>query len=991
MTNFPDKATSDDPFDPASPLLEQETMPRENPHTTPEQWNLAKALFERLLDASDPEELLGSEQEPGVARLARRLWENDQRASGEGFLAEPLTLVRRLTAMDSPRFRTGQVLAGRFTVESLLGSGGMGEVYLAFDARLQERVALKTIRGDLASDPAVGRRFLAEVQNARRVTHAHVCRINDLFDEGDTPFFTMKYLEGIRLSDWLNGEPHPEETRRRIALELAEGLSAAHRAQIVHCDFKPANVILTGPSKDPSAEITDFGLARALTAISMPGDAAARLTSHSLQAGTRGYMAPEVVAGAPPTVRSDIYSYGKLLGELLPGHRLAGKLAAENPEDRPATLEPVLRALGGGFTRRALLLSGIAAGGGAAAGAYALFWRPRFVLGARQRVAVNGFRPGEADHSVVVRDLLMTALRQSPLLMVIADDRLRAMLRILKFNAQLPADTTSLLAVAAHEEALAIEGALQPAGAGLRLLLQVIPRGESTPALRLSAQVDDAKQVVQLADRMALKLRREFGESARSLESGYTPLEQVTSASPEAVDLYFRGVREYEASHAEPAIAFFDQALRLDSKFALAYAHRGLALLAHYQAASALESEEQAFALRDRLPERERMYVEIRYYNIVADFDSSYKVSRRLVTLFPEEAVFQRGAGFAAVRVGRPRDALPYNEKAVELDPNSQNNLSELLVNHCDAGMPDRALEIGLSLRQQGNNSPMLNYGIGTAFLVKEDYANARLAFEQMGADPELDRWSRLLRCAPLIMEGQFEKAASNLRADLAYDIAAGEQKNLQNRRLWLGMLEWLMNADARAKEQAVALAALDPSPIWLLPIRGCGMLALWLGETALAAAAVDRLREIERRWPSTHTHGARAHLEGAARLSQDSGGAGELLDEARGLWPDCFTLYSIAEWQMHEKRFAEAVATLQAFEEDRGRILRLYVPPLVTLGRIQRARCLARMARFEESRRLYEWVLRFWGVHASNFRIVREVHSEYQELVSISRRGEQR
>jgi serine/threonine protein kinase/tetratricopeptide (TPR) repeat protein len=964
-------------------------MSNDSPPLPAEAWQRARELFERLFETSDPEALLRTERDPAVAALARRLWENDHVASAHGFLAEPLTLVRRLAGPAEPMFQPGQILAGRFTIEQLLGSGGMGEVYLAFDARLHERVAIKTVRRDLASDPAIGQRFLAEVRNARRVSHAHVCRINDLFDDDRTPFFTMRYLEGVRLNDWLAQTPQSLATRRRIALELAQGLAAAHRAGIVHCDFKPANVILTGPPDCPSAVITDFGLARALAA--GPASEGGGLAGYSLRGGTRGYVAPEVAAGGAPDQRSDIYAYGKVLAELLPGHRLAAPCAAPDPQDRPAALDRVVRALDGALTRRMLMLGGGVAAAGAASGAYALLYRPRFVLDKPHRIAVNGFRPGEMNRSGVVRDLLMTALRQSPLLVVMPDDRLRAVLRLLKFKPQIPADSVSMLAVAAQQEAIVVDGVLEAAGAGLRLVLQVVPQGAELPSFRVAEQVQDARQVVQLADRAAQRLRLELGERPESVRTAYVPLENVTSASPEAVDLYFRGVREYEASHTEPAVVFFDQALRLDAKFALAYAHRGLALLAHYQAQSALESEQQAFDLRKPLPERERLYIEVRYYNIVADFRSAYDASRRLVTLFPEEAVFQRGAAFDAVRVGRAHDALPYNQRAVELDPNSTNNLSELVVNHCDAGMAAKALELGLAFRRQTPNAPVLDYSIGNAYLVSEDYDNARQAFERMAADPELERWSRLLRCGPLILKGRFEDAVSALRADLAYDIAAGEQKNLQNRRLWLGMLEWMMGAAARAREQAVALTALDPSPVWLLPLRGGGLLALLLGDTALANSVVERLREIEQRWPSTHTHGARAHLEGALWLDQDLARASEILNQALGLWPDCFTLYSVAESQMRARNFEGAASTLDALEQDRGRILRLYIPHLVVLGRIQRARCLARLSRFDESRRIYEQVTRFWSARNASYPLVRAVQSEYRELMTNSTRGEQK
>ena len=175
----------------------------------------AEALFEKLEEAADPEAVLRAETDAELAALVRRLWDENRGSGGQGFLDKTLTVVRNLSESSEARFQAGQKLAGRFTVEGPLGAGGMGEVYLAYDAVLHEKVALKTIRGEMAADPAMARRFLAEVRNARRVTHRHVCRINDIFEEGGVPFFTMECLEGVRLSEWLPGQGAPERVRRR--------------------------------------------------------------------------------------------------------------------------------------------------------------------------------------------------------------------------------------------------------------------------------------------------------------------------------------------------------------------------------------------------------------------------------------------------------------------------------------------------------------------------------------------------------------------------------------------------------------------------------------------------------------------------------------------------------------------------------------------------------------------------------------------------------
>ncbi len=992
-------------------------MPRKRRPISPELWLRAEALFEKLEESSDPEALLRAEPDAELAELVRRLWEGSRNAGGPGFLDKTLTVVRELAGSPEARFQAGQKLAGRFRVEGPLGAGGMGEVYLAYDGVLHEKVALKTIRRDMALDPAIARRFLAEVRNARRVTHAHVCRINDIFDEGGIPFFTMKYLEGVRLSDWLGSDGGAaagvgERVRRRIALELAEGLAAAHRANIIHCDFKPSNVILTGPAGNPSAMITDFGLARAFgptgqfgekasgpaagggeggsatTAETAPSGPAGDATesgaaSRTLKGGTHGYMAPELQAGAPASVRTDIYSYGKVLGELLPGHRLAGQCAAERPEERPDSLDAVVRALGGGMTRRLWLAGGAAAAAGVAAGSYALLSRPRFVLASRQRVAVNGFRPG-GQRAFVLRNLVVTALRQSPLLMVMADDRLRALLRMLKYKPQLPAETTGLLALAAREGALAIEGAVEASGGGLRLLLQVFPQGENRPALQIAEEVDDGRQVVKLADRMALRLRRELGESAGSLRTGYRPLEQVTSASPEAVELYYRGLEEYNQAHARDALTWFDQALRIDPNFVMAIMQFGIALASQDELASALPYYERAFALRNRVSERERLWIEGRYYNITWDYVSSLATCRRLVVLFPEEATFQRNVAFAATRVGRPQDALPFCQRSLELDPDNESGRLEWLVDHCDANLYDEALAKHRQFRDDGDTNSLLDYAAGVAYTGKGEFENAVAAFVRMGAAPERERYARLKRSIPLIASGHWAEVASELASEIAYDSAVSEELRQMSRRYWLGMMQVWIDKPWEAVPQAEILCRLDATPAWFECLREGSMLALESGQTALAGQALERLREIERRWPSTDSHGSRALLEGLVVASFDVERARGLMAEAFGLWPDPITLYAVGRFRSQHEDLTGALAALEVLEEARGRAYRLFFPGLVALGRIERARVLARMSRFEESGRLYKRVLEDWGGRVSGYALGKQVRSEYTKLISM-------
>ncbi|HUH02654.1 MAG TPA: serine/threonine-protein kinase, partial [Kofleriaceae bacterium] len=213
----------------------------------------------------------------------------------------------------------GAVLVDRYRVVRFVARGGMGEVYEAEDMELGARVAIKTIRPAIAGDPSAIARFRREIQVARTVTHPNVCRVFDLAHgegpAGPLAFFTMELLRGVALDERLRRGPIARDEARGIMADVVAGLGAAHAADIVHRDLKPANVMLLA---DGRAVITDFGLARPVGA-PKGSPAVADGSGDTTVAGTPAYMAPEVIAGEPPSRASDLYALGVVMTELQTG------------------------------------------------------------------------------------------------------------------------------------------------------------------------------------------------------------------------------------------------------------------------------------------------------------------------------------------------------------------------------------------------------------------------------------------------------------------------------------------------------------------------------------------------------------------------------------------------------------------------------------------------------------------------------------------------
>ena len=212
-------------------------------------------------------------------------------------------------AIGGGRFAPGVIVAGRYRIVAILGRGGMGEVYRAEDLKLSQVVAIKFLPEALSRDAGALARFHSEVRIARQVSHPNVCRVFDIGDVEGIPFLTMEYVDGEDLASLVRRIGRlPQDKASEISRQICAGLAAAHERGVVHRDLKPANLMLDGAGK---IRITDFGLA----------GIAASIQGAEVRAGTPAYMAPEQLAGKEVTPKSDLYSLGLVMYEVLTGKR----------------------------------------------------------------------------------------------------------------------------------------------------------------------------------------------------------------------------------------------------------------------------------------------------------------------------------------------------------------------------------------------------------------------------------------------------------------------------------------------------------------------------------------------------------------------------------------------------------------------------------------------------------------------------------------------
>jgi len=291
---------------------------------TPEGWERLKPFFGAAMQQPEEQraryidEVCGDDLELRDA-LIRLVRANDESISrGDG----PIVDFHNLFSPAKPAFPEGELVSNQFHIVRLIGSGGMGDVYEAIDLELGHRIALKTIRPEIACNPRTLAHFKKEVLLAQRISGPHVCRIHAFHPPTDsarrTAFLTMEFLEGITLTDKIRESgPLPWREVKTIALEICEGLRVMHAAGIIHRDLKSRNVMLANRKGTVQAVVMDFGLAHEVT--TPTSETATDASAVHGVAGTIDYMAPEQFAGDPLTPAADIFALGVVMYELATG------------------------------------------------------------------------------------------------------------------------------------------------------------------------------------------------------------------------------------------------------------------------------------------------------------------------------------------------------------------------------------------------------------------------------------------------------------------------------------------------------------------------------------------------------------------------------------------------------------------------------------------------------------------------------------------------
>jgi tetratricopeptide (TPR) repeat protein/predicted Ser/Thr protein kinase len=886
--------------------------------------------------------------------------------------------IRIMQAMLQP----GDLIGARYEILSTLGRGGMGAVYKALDREVGRTVAIKLIRPELASDPAMLARFKQELLTSTQVTHRNVIRIYDIADADGMKFITMEFVEGNQLRQILpdNGKLPPEKAVE-IIRQVCLALDAAHSAGIIHRDLKPPNIMQE--AKTGRIVVMDFGIARSIESEGM--------TQTGALIGTIDYMSPEQSMGKALDQRSDIFSVGLIFYELLTGNMpykadsamasllrrnqeraipvvqldtsipkglsdIVAKCLERDVDQRYQNVQeilsdldafqgsrPVMASIAG--TMQAPVIKKAVPWKWIGAGALALVvaagaWTLRSKFGGSPVVPNNAAR---APVSILVADftnhtgdkifdgtlepMFNAALEGASFINAYNRGTARRMAQKLPNPTdKLDEQPARLVALSQGVNAV-VTGEISRRGAKYNVSAMALDAASGNVIAKSEVTVANKEEVLPAIPKLAAPIRNAMGdtttESAQLERTGGA----FTASSLEVVHQYGTAMEQQDSGKVEEALRSFAKATELDPNFARAYAGMTSAALTLDQLQDAEKYIKLAMEHVDRMTDRERYRVRGFYYLTTGNWQKCTEEYNELLSHFPGDNIAHNNLAVCFGQLRKLPEAIEEARKDVLTNPNASAaaNLTLLLSYSGDfQSSQDEA-------RRALQSYPSFEYGylaLAFAQLGQGQLSQAAETYEKLKTVSGLGTSMAVSALADLALyEGRFADAARILERGAEADLAAKRPDAAADKYVALAYTELSRRRNRTAlgvAEKAFANSRTVKTRLLT------GLVFAETGEGAKAQKIAAGLASEPRSEPQAHAK----IVDGTVALKRgDARSAMKSFKEANELQDTWMGHFQLARAYLEAGLFVEADSELDRCIKRRGEALSLFLDQVPTFG----------------------------------------------------------
>jgi len=769
----------------------------------------------------------------------------------------------------------------------------MGVVFKAEDTKLGRTVALKFLPPDALGTEDEKARFVQEARAAAALDHSNISTVYEINDEDSETYISMAFIDGVSLKDKIEQGPLRVESALDISIQIADGLMAAHAKGIVHRDIKSANIMM---AKNGQVKITDFGLAKL---IGITGEGEKRSTM-----GTVAYMSPEQTRGDEVDGRTDIWSLGVVMYEMMAGlrpfrgdyeqsviyaivneepepltairtgvpmdfERIVTKALAKNRKHRYRSMEDLVhdlkrlksdldskellarRGVGGrsrsGLARRIAMPAAIIAV--AALLIVYLGSGLREAEGAQVPIAVADFENTTGERELDgLSGMLITALEQSRRLSVFTRSSMFDVLENMGKEGVVRIDEALGREICREANVrVLVVASIRKFDELYSIDLKAFEIGKRGHLFAASEEGTGRASVPGMIDRIAQKTRKGLKEKTAHIQSSSDKIADVTTTNLDAYQQFFLGDQYLDQLKYEDAQAAYHKAIALDSTFALA----------HYRLAYASwwgrEGEEiqrakleRALALSDRLPEKYRYLLRAQYAVSEDGYPAGIKMLKAMEELYPDEKEMIYNIGDFSFHAGEYEQAEEYLQRVLETNPNSVRALDHLMLTYM--AMKDQAKAIEMSKRYtELTKSDKAYIRLSEAYASRGDTKNALRVIEEARRDLPENPWIRRQVATVRCLNDEFTVARSILDSLVSeeQDISFRKEgyRSLRGANLYMGKYrEALANADSGID---LAWETGDSATV-LLEHQLKGIIYLWgWNDSKSAAAEFEKARMV--------------------------------------------------------------------------------------------------------------------------------------------------